>query len=83
MMGDGALTRFSAARRNGVRGVGEGSGVAIYHLTVKTGSRHGGQSAGASSDYITRRGRYAHDAGELVYTAAGNMPQWAEADPGK
>lgn len=57
--------------------------MAIYHLTVKTGSRHGGQSAGASSDYITRQGRYASDAGELVYTGAGNMPAWAAADPGK
>lgn len=57
--------------------------MAIYHLNVKNGSRHGGQSAGAASDYITRQGRYAHDAAELVYTAAGNMPRWAELDPGK
>ncbi len=81
--GEGALTRFSAARRNGVLEEGEGSAVAIYHLTVKTGSRHSGQSAGASSDYITRQGRYASDAAELVYTSAGNMPAWAQADPGK
>ena len=34
--------------------------MAIYHLTVKTGSRYGGQSALAKSEYIEREGKYEH-----------------------
>ena len=80
---EGALTCFSS--RNGVLGRGfvgiQRCQMAIYHLTVKTGSRIGGQSALAKSDYIEREGRYAKDAEEVEYKESGNMPEWAEDDP--
>ena len=53
--------------------------MAIYHLHVNTGTRQGGQSAGAKSDYINRAGQYDRD--DLVYAASGNIPVWA-AEPG-
>lgn len=52
--------------------------MAIYHLTVTTGTRSGGQSAKAKSDYINREGRYAHDADEVMHRISGNMPDWVE-----
>ena len=55
--------------------------MAIYHLNVKTGSRIGGQSARAKSDYIGREGKYEKDGEELEYKESGNMPEWAEDDP--
>ena len=55
--------------------------MAIYHLTVKTGSRGGGQSARAKSDYIAREGKYAPDADELEHVEHGHMPAWAQDDP--
>ena len=57
--------------------------MAIYHLSVKTGSRIGGQSARAKSDYNEREGKYARDGEELEYRESGNMPEWAEDDPQK
>ena len=57
--------------------------MAIFHLDVKTGTRGGGQSASAKYDYLGREGRYAKDAEELEYKESGNLPQWAEDDPGK
>ena len=57
--------------------------MAIYHLNVKTGTRIGGQSAKAKSDYIEREGKYARDGEELEYKESGNMPEWAEDDPRK
>ena len=55
--------------------------MAIYHLNVKTGTRIGGQSALAKSDYIGREGKYEKDGEELEYKESGNMPEWAEDDP--
>ena len=55
--------------------------MAIYHLNVKTGTRLGGQSALAKSDYIGREGKYEKDGEELEYKESGNMPEWAEDDP--
>ena len=55
--------------------------MAIYHLNVKTGTRIGGQSAKAKSDYIEREGKYEKDGEELEYKESGNMPEWAEDDP--
>ena len=55
--------------------------MAIYHLNVKTGTRLGGQSARAKSDYIGREGKYEKDGEELEYKESGNMPEWAEDDP--
>ena len=57
--------------------------MAIYHLNVKTGTRIGGQSASAKSDYIEREGKYEKDGEELEYKESGNMPEWAEDDPQK
>ena len=55
---------------------------AIYHLNARTGSRSKGHSARASAAYIQRTAEYSRDhAAELVYTASGHMPAWAEADP--
>ena len=57
--------------------------MAIFHLDVKTGTRGGGQSASAKFDYLGREGRYSKEAEELEYKESGNMPAWAEDDPGK
>ena len=57
--------------------------MAVYHLKVSFGSRAGGQSARAKSDYIEREGRYEKDGEELEYKEHGNMPEWAQDDPGK
>ena len=55
--------------------------MAVYHLKVSVGSRAGGQSARAKSEYIEREGRYAKDADELEHRESENMPEWAEEDP--
>ena len=57
--------------------------MAIYHLNVKTGTRIGGQSAKAKSDYNEREGKYERDKEELEYRESGHMPEWAEDDPQK
>ena len=56
--------------------------MAVFHLKASFGSRAGGQSASAKSDYIEREGRYEKDAEELEHKEHGNMPEWAEDDPG-
>ena len=55
--------------------------MAVYHLKVSVGSRSGGQSALAKSDYIEREGRYAKDADELEHRESEHMPEWAKDDP--
>ena len=57
--------------------------MAVFHLKASFGSRAGGQSASAKSDYIEREGRYEKDGEELEHKEHGNMPEWAEDDPGK
>ena len=57
---------------------------AIYHLNVRTASRSKGHSARAAAAYIQREAEYGRDretAEELLYTASGHMPAWAEAEP--
>ena len=54
----------------------------VYHLKAGFGSRAGGQSARAKSDYIEREGRYEQNREELEHKEHGNMPEWAEDDPG-
>ncbi|MBJ4464386.1 relaxation protein, partial [Salmonella enterica subsp. enterica serovar Derby] len=49
--------------------------MAIYHLTAKTGSRSGGQSAKAKADYIQREGKYARDMDEVLHAESGHMPE--------
>lgn len=61
--------------------------MAIYHLTVKNGSRAGGQSAHAHARYIARDGKYGRpdragaDRDPLLYSESGHMPAWAAGDP--
>ena len=55
----------------------------VYHLKASFGSRAGGQSARAKSDYIEREGRYEKDGEELEHKEHGNLPEWAEDDPQK
>ena len=57
--------------------------MAVYHLKASFGSRAGGQSARAKADYIEREGRYEKDRDELEHKEHGNMPEWAQEDPGK
>lgn len=54
--------------------------MAIYHLTVKTGTRQGGQSAAAKVDYIEREGKYRRDPTEVLHSESGNMPAFAQQD---
>ena len=53
----------------------------VYHLKASFGSRAGGQSARAKSDYIEREGRYEKDGEELEHKEHDNMPEWAKDDP--
>lgn len=56
--------------------------MAIFHLSVKSGSRGAGQSACAHGAYIAREGKYAARAareGEL-HVAHGNLPAFAAND---
>ena len=57
--------------------------MAVYHLKASFGSRAGGQSARAKADYIERESRYEKDGEELEHKEHGNMPEWAQEDPGK
>ena len=55
--------------------------MAIYHLTAKTGTRDGGQSAAAHADYIEREGKYARgEDDDVVHRESGHMPEWAQDD---
>ena len=57
--------------------------MAIDHLSVKTGSRDGGQSARARAQYIVREGKDETGRDELAHSESGNMPEWARDDPRK
>ena len=60
-------------------------------MKVSVGSRGGGQSARAKSDYVTREGKYAPDKDasldedatpdEREHVEHGHMPAWAQDDP--
>ena len=56
--------------------------MAIFHMSVKTGKKG---SATNHAQYIARQGRYGQDETEsdLVMTAHGNLPDWAEGKPSK
>lgn len=51
--------------------------MAVYHLSLKTGSPGKG---GPHAEYILREGPYA-DREDFVASESGNMPAWAEHDP--
>lgn len=57
--------------------------MAIYHLHASVGKRQTGQSAKAKADYLQREGRYLHGRDDLLYTASGHMPAWAEPQPSR
>ena len=57
--------------------------MAVFHLKSSFGSRAGGQSALAKSQYIEREGRYEKDGEELEHKENENMPEWARDDPEK
>ena len=76
---DDSLTGLESHQR------GRTGGGAIYHLTVRTGSRSKGNSARASAAYIERTEEYSDEpdkAAELVYTESGHMPDWVDAEAG-
>lgn len=54
--------------------------MAIYHCSIKSGSKGSGASAKSKSDYISREGKYS-DKPDLEFKESGNMPKWAQADP--
>lgn len=55
--------------------------MAIFHLSVKTGSKSNGQSAKAKAQYILRVGRYQKNKAEVMFSLSGNMPEWASQEP--
>ena len=57
--------------------------MAVFHLKASFGSRAGGQSALAKSQYIEREGRYEKNGEELEHKENENMPEWARDDPEK
>ena len=56
--------------------------VAVYHLSMKSGSRASGQSAAAHGAYIAREGKYAAQSldDEAVLVEHGNLPDFANGD---
>ena len=57
-------------------------GVGSIHLSVRSGSRASGASAGAAFAYVTRTGEFGdRDLDEAVYTESDHMPAWATDDP--
>ena len=55
--------------------------MAIFHLNAKTGTRAGGQSAGAKAAYNLRDEKYARHPDAVAYDESGNMPEWAAPNP--
>ena len=55
--------------------------MAIFHLTLKSGSRHKGASAARKSDYITRQKQYENQQDRCLHHESGNLPTWAKDDP--
>ena len=53
--------------------------MAIYHLTLKAGSRSSGKSAGAKCNYINKQGRYAKNNSEVTLSCSENLPAWAKS----
>lgn len=55
--------------------------MATYHLNVRGCSKSKGQSASAKSDYINREDKYTKNKDDLIYSASGNMPSFAQDNP--
>lgn len=58
--------------------------MAIFHLSVQTGSRNNNKSARAKYTYIMREGRYSKQSQgkDVLYSASANMPSWASGNDG-
>lgn len=55
--------------------------MAIYHLTVRTGTRAKGTKAARKADYIERQNQYERQPDRCLYRESGNMPEWVERNP--
>ncbi len=77
----GALTGFAdetaVLRKSRDRKARFSTAMAIYHLTVSTGSKSAGHSARAKAEYVSREGAYTKDRAELVHVESAHMPAWA------
>lgn len=54
--------------------------MALYHLSMKSGSKGNGASGTAKALYVCREGKYA-DKPDFEYKESGNMPTWAQRNP--
>ena len=52
--------------------------MAIFHLTVKAGTRAKGTVAARKADYIQRENQYEKQPDACLYKESGNLPDWAE-----
>ena len=52
--------------------------MAIYHLSLRTGTRAKGSSAAKKSDYIQREHQYERQNDKCFHKESGNLPSWAE-----
>ncbi len=55
--------------------------MAIYHLSVRGGTRAKGSVAARKSDYLQRENQYEHQPDRCLHRESGNMPEWAEENP--
>ena len=53
--------------------------MAIYHLTVRGGTRARGTVAARKSDYIRRENCYEKQPDRCLHRESGNLPEWAES----
>lgn len=59
----------------------EEAAIAIYHLTVRTGTRAKGTVAAKKSDYIQRENQYEQQPDLCIYKESDHMPSWAQEEP--
>jgi hypothetical protein len=57
--------------------------MATYHCQIKTGNKGSGACASAKADYVTREGKYADKPDLEGKPWHGNMPTFAQANPGE
>ncbi len=55
--------------------------MAIYHLSVRGGTRAKGSVAARKADYLQRENQYEHQPDRCLHRESGNMPEWAEENP--
>lgn len=55
--------------------------MAIYHLSVRGGTRAKGSVAARKADYLQRENQYERQPDRCVHRESGNMPGWAEDNP--